>query len=423
MRAEACIFQSGSNLLSVFREFFAERPRPLVDLQHGAERFAQGNLKHKVPLTDCAELAALAEAMNMMASRLDQRIDAVERQRNELEAVLASMTEGVVAVDAEQHVISLNAAAGELLGCDPARAVGRSIQEVVRNPGLHDIMARALKAEGRIEGDLTIAAAEGDRFLQARATILRDPEGAAAGTLLVLTDVTRLRRLESLRREFVANVSHELRTPITVIKGFAETLVELGDEEPAKARRFLDIIAGQADRLQTLFDDLLILSRTEQQAERGEIALKAAPVAGLVESAVDLCRARAQDKGVTIETHCDEAASARLNASLLEQAVFNLVDNAVRYSPGDTRVTVEVARAAGEVTISVGDQGIGISAEHLPRIFERFYRVDNGRDRKTGGTGLGLAIVKHVVQAHGGRVTVQSAPGKGSTFTIHLPAA
>jgi two-component system phosphate regulon sensor histidine kinase PhoR len=199
--------------------------------------------------------------------------------------------------------------------------------------------------------------------------------------------------------------------------------VELGDVEPAKARRFLDIIAGQADRLQTLFDDLLILSRTEQQAERGEIALAAAPVAGLVESAVDLCRARAQDKGVTIETHCDEAASVRLNASLLEQAVFNLVDNAVRYSPGDTRVTVEAARAAGEVTISVRDQGTGISAEHLPRIFERFYRVDNGRDRKTGGTGLGLAIVKHVVQAHGGRVTVQSAPGKGSTFTIHLPAA
>jgi two-component system phosphate regulon sensor histidine kinase PhoR len=397
--------------------------RPLVELQRGAERFAQGNLEHKVPLPDSAELAALADAMNTMAAHLGQRIDAVERQRNELEAILGSMAEGVVAVDTEQHVLSMNAAAGELLDCDPARAVGRSIQEVVRNPGLHNIMARAQAAEGRIEGDLTVAAAEGDRFLQARATILRDPEGAAAGTLLVLNDVTRLRRLESLRREFVANVSHELRTPITVIKGFAETLVELGDEDPVKARRFLDIIAGQADRLQTLFDDLLILSRTEQQTERGEIVLKEGPVADLVESAVELCRARAADKGVTIEAHCAEDVTARVSASLLEQAVFNLVDNAVRYSPGGTLVTVEVARAEREVTISVRDQGIGIAPEHLPRIFERFYRVDNGRDRKTGGTGLGLAIVKHVVQAHGGRVTVQSTPGKGSTFTIHLPAA
>ncbi len=397
--------------------------RPLTLLQQGAERFAQGNLEHKVPVPDSAEIGALAVAMNAMAEQLGRRIDTVERQRNELEAVLGSMAEGVLAVDKDQHVISMNAAAGELLGCDPARAIGRSIEQVVRNPGLHAVMLRAQVAEARVEGDLTVPGTEGDRFLQARATLLREPEGLVAGTLLVLNDVTRLRRLEGLRREFVANVSHELRTPITVIKGFAETLLDGGDEDGEKAKRFLGIIAGQADRLQALFDDLLVLSRTEQQAERGEIELKEASVGDVVESAAALCRVRAEERDITIETRCAEGARVRLNASLLEQAVFNLVDNAVRYSPSGTRVGVEVARAEGEVSVTVRDQGPGIAPEHQARIFERFYRVDRGRDRKTGGTGLGLAIVKHVVQAHGGRVSVQSAPGKGSAFTLHLPAA
>ena len=397
--------------------------RPLTLLQQGAERFAQGNLKHKVPVPDSAEIGALAEAMNTMAERLGRRIDTVERQRNELEAVLGSMAEGVLAVDGEQRVISMNAAAGELLGCDPSRAIGRSIEEVARNPGLHAVMLRAQGAEARVEGDLTVPGVEGDRFLQTRATLLRDPEGRVAGTLLVLNDVTRLRRLQGLRREFVANVSHELRTPITVIKGFAETLLEAGEEDGEKARRFLGIIAGQADRLQALFDDLLVLSRTEQQAERGEIELREGPVGDVAESAAALCRARAREKDITVETRCAGEVRARLNASLLEQAVFNLVDNAVRYSPAGTQVTVEVASAEGEVTVTVRDEGPGIAPEHQGRIFERFYRVDKGRDRKSGGTGLGLAIVKHVVQAHGGRVSVESAPGKGSAFTLHLPAA
>ncbi len=397
--------------------------RPLTHLQRGAERFAQGDLKRKVPVPDSAEIAALAEAMNAMATSLDQRIKTIERQRNELEAVLASMAEGVVAVDDDHRVISMNAAAGELLGCEPARAIGRSLEEAVRNPGLHAVLLRAEGAEAHIEGDLTVPGDQEDRFLQTRATLLHDPEGRVAGILLVLNDVTRLRRLEGLRREFVANVSHELRTPITVIKGFAETLLEGDGEDGEKARRFLGIIAGQADRLQALFDDLLVLSRTEQQAERGEIEMTEAPVADVVESAVALCRVSAQDKDIAIHTDCQEGVRARLSPSLLEQAVFNLVDNAVRYSPAGTEVTVEVAGVDGEVAITVRDQGPGISAEHQGRIFERFYRVDKGRDRKSGGTGLGLAIVKHVVQAHGGRVSLQSAPGKGSAFTLHLPAA
>ncbi len=374
-------------------------------------------------MPDAAEIAALAEAMNAMAARLDERIRAVERQRNELEAVLGSMAEGVLAVDGDQRVISMNAAAGELLGCDPARAVGRSIEEAVRNPGLHAVMLRAEGAEARVEGDLTVPGAQEDRFLQTRATLLRDPEGSVAGTLLVLNDVTRLRRLEGLRREFVANVSHELRTPITVIKGFAETLLEGGDEDREKAQRFLGIIAGQADRLQALFDDLLVLSRTEQQAERGEIEMKEAPVRGRGGERRGPLPGERPGEEHHHPHRLPEGRAARLNASLLEQAVFNLVDNAVRYSPAGTEVTVQAASADGEVTIVVRDQGPGIAAEHQGRIFERFYRVDKGRDRKSGGTGLGLAIVKHVVQAHGGRVSLQSAPGKGSAFTLHLPAA
>ncbi len=396
---------------------------PLEELQKGAERFARGELGHKLPLAGPAETAALAGAMNLMASRLDERVRTVLEQRNELEAVLGSMKEGVIAFDRDQCVLSVNPAAARLLDVDAGKAVGRPVQEVVRNPQLQTFVAQTLAAENTVEGDITIPVGDQERFVQARGVPLLDADGAAVGTLLVLNDVTRLRRLEKVRREFVANVSHELRTPITAIKGFSETLLEQEEEQDAgMRRRYLEIVARQADRLQSLFDDLLTLSRTERQAERGEISLAKGPIWPVVESAVVACRPKAKDKGIAIEVDCPEGIAARINVALLEQAVFNLLDNAVSYSPAESRVEVAVARKGGEVSISVRDNGVGIARQHLPRLFERFYRADAGRDRKSGGTGLGLAIVKHIAHAHGGRVTVDSALGRGSTFTIYLPA-
>ncbi len=397
---------------------------PLEELERGAKRFARGELDHKISRGPTEEVGAVADAMNLMAARLGDRIRTVIRQRNELEAVLGSMAEGVMAVDQDQRIIRMNPAAARLLDCEREGAEGRLIQEVVRNPGLQSFAARALSSEEGLQADLVLPAREGERCLQARATSLRDAEGEPSGMLLVLNDVTRLRRLQGMRREFVANVSHELRTPITAIKGFAETLrEEWSSEAPEEHRRFLEIICHQADRLQELFDDLLTISRTERHEERGEIDLETGLVEQVVETAVEMCRARAEEKDIHLVAECDENLRAELNPPLLEQAVFNLLDNAVRYSPPESTVHVEAGRRDEEIAVSVRDEGPGIEPEHLPRLFERFYRVEKGRERSSGGTGLGLAIVKHIVRNHHGRVEVDSTPGEGSTFTIILPAA
>ncbi len=396
--------------------------RPLEDLQRGADAFAHGQLGHRVAVQGSSEIGALARSMNQMAAALDDRMRAVVQQRNEMEAVLGSMSEGVVSLDRNQRILSVNPSAAGMLDIDAERADGASIQEVIRNPDLQAFVAKALVDDEPAEGEVTLPTEGESRHVRVRSAALRDADDQTVGTLLVLYDVTRLRRLEMMRREFVANVSHELRTPITAIKGFAETLLETPDRTPGQEERYLQIIARQADRLQALFEDLLTLSRTEQQLERGNIGLQAESVKEVVESAVASCHLKAEQKNVTVQVECAEDARAELNAALLEQAVFNLIDNAIAYSAENSRVEVKAVRAGDEVAISVRDTGRGIAPEHLQRVFERFYRADKGRDRKTGGTGLGLSIVKHIVVAHRGRVTVESRLGQGSTFTIHLPA-
>jgi two-component system phosphate regulon sensor histidine kinase PhoR len=236
-----------------------------------------------------------------------------------------------------------------------------------------------------------------------------------------LNDVTRLRRLENIRRDFVANVSHELKTPVTAIKGSVETLLDGALQKPEDARRFLEIVTRQADRLNAIIDDLLSLSRIEQEAERHEIPLQRSHLNEVLRGAVQACEVGAAAKSIRIGLSCPEPLLARINPPLLEQAIVNLIDNAVKYSRPESEVRVEARPENGEILILVRDHGCGIGKEHLPRLFERFYRVDKARSRKEGGTGLGLAIVKHIVQAHAGTVTVASVPGEGSTFTIHLP--
>jgi two-component system, OmpR family, phosphate regulon sensor histidine kinase PhoR len=395
--------------------------RPLEEMRRGAERFARGDLSLKLPKPEVEELISLAEALNHMAGQLDDRISAILRQRQEQEAVLASMVEGVMAVDSRARIISLNRAAAKLLEVEPARVEQRSITEVVRNPDLQWFITRALGATEPIEGEIVLAGDQA-RILQAHGATLRDPYGKALGVLIVMHDVTRLRKLENARRDFVANVSHELKTPITSIKGFVETLMEGAINEPEKAMEFLGIISRQVDRLHEIIEDLLSLSRIEQEAEQGRILLAGRRIKGVVQAAVQVCAKRAAEKGISVELDCPEDLRARINAPLLEQALVNLIDNAIKYSPPDSRVRVEAAPVDGKVALKVRDQGAGITKEHLPRLFERFYRVDPGRSRKIGGTGLGLAIVKHIAQAHGGRVSVESAPGQGSVFFLYLQA-
>lgn len=394
--------------------------QPLEEMKHIAVRFSRGDLSSRLPAQETEEISGLAEAMNHMAAQLDERIRTATRQRNEQEAMLLSMTEGILAVDNDENVLKLNQAAARLLGVNAEVAEGRSIQEAIRNSDLQRFIAKVLDSETMLEGEI-ILRAHGECFMQLHGTLLRDEYGRRIGAVVVMSDVTRLRKLETVRRDFVANVSHELKTPITSIKGFVETLLEGSTQDPEESKHFLEIIAKHTDRLNAIIEDLLSLSRLDQQAEKSEIALGNTVLRRVLTAAVQNCDLKAHEKRVRIVLHCDARLQAALNAPLLEQAVTNLIDNAIKYSEEESRINIEATEGDTEFSIRVSDEGCGIAPEHLPRLFERFYRVDNGRSRKLGGTGLGLAIVKHIVQAHKGNVTVESTPGQGSTFAIHIP--
>ncbi|MGQ9731468.1 MAG: two-component system histidine kinase PnpS [Candidatus Zipacnadales bacterium] len=388
-------------------------------LSQAAERFARGDLSYRIPAQDTTEARQLALALNEMASRLDGQIRDLAHQRNEQEALLSSMVEGVVAIDHHERLIMLNRAAAELFEVDPAVARGRTLQETIRNPAVQQLAAAALTAEGMVETEIVLQD-NGLRYLQAHGTPLRGVAGGTAAALIVLHDVTRLRKLESVRRDFVANVSHELRTPITSIKGFVETLRDGALDEPTDARRFLDIVAHHADRMNAIIEDLLALSRLEQEGG-APLQQCTTPVRPVLMAAIEACQAKAAERKITIKLACNPNLAANMDPTLIEQAIVNLITNAINYSPPGSHVRLTAQQDSEEITIRVQDQGCGIAPEHLPRIFERFYRVDKARSRDLGGTGLGLAIVKHIAQVHGGHVDVESTVGVGSTFCIHLP--
>jgi two-component system phosphate regulon sensor histidine kinase PhoR len=394
--------------------------KPLDEIKKGAGKFASGELQYRLRIPDSEEFGALADAMNRMAFQLDERIQAVTRQRNELEAVLTSMVEAVLLVDTEERILRCNRAAGDLLGIAPEKTNGLTIQEVTRNTELQKFVTLAFASEDSLEGDIVFHGT-GERFLRTYGTPLLDGEKRRIGALIVLHDVTHLKKLEVIRRDFVANVSHELKTPVTSIKGFVETLKDGAIGDPENAKKFLEIIAKHTDRLNAIIEDLLNLSRIEQEKEKGQIALEESPLEKILRAAIQAYRLRAEEKGIRIEMECSPDLKARINAGLLEHALLNLIDNAVKYSDPETTIHVLAKEENDEVIILVRDEGCGIPREDQERIFERFYRVDRARSRKMGGTGLGLAIVKHVAQAHNGRVHVDSEPGKGSAFFIHLP--
>ena len=402
--------------------FMAQRiARPLAVMRRGADRFAQGDFAERLAVPDLEEFASLAEAMNRMAAQLDERIRTVISQRNLQEAVLASMVEGVLAVDVEDTIVALNQAAGRLLGVDVEETVGHGLADVVRNAAFQGFVGHVRRASGPVEEEVVLHE-RGGQVLHMHGSVLRDARGHAMGAAIVLHDLTQLRRLEQVRQDFVANVSHELRTPITSIKGFVETIQQHAQNDPEELDRFLKIIGKQADRLAAILEDLLALSRMEQEGGRMELVLESVALKTCLQSAVQICSHKAVEKGVSVVVQCEDGLTARVNGPLFEQALANLLDNAVKYSESGKTVFIAAERTNGDLTVSVRDEGCGIAPEHLPRLFERFYRVDKARSRAMGGTGLGLAIVKHIVHVHRGRVEVESAPGKGSTFRIVLPA-
>ncbi len=402
--------------LLVARRFSAKLER----LRHGAERFAGGELDYRLPSDPTAEIADLTTSMNTMAKQLAERMATVQAQHHELEAVFSSMTEGVLVIDDDQHIVSFNGAAAQLLGLDPKTKPGISLADISRQPALMNFLARVQSARAPLEEDIVLRAGDESKYLQVHGMRLQ-ASAQARQVLVVLHDVTRLHNLEQVRRDFVANVSHELKTPVTAILGFVDTLREGAVDEPENARRFLDIIARQSYRLKTIIDDLLSLSQLEQGGGGMSDQLDVYRVGDVLSSAGQSCQMQATAKHTTLDIQCDPELKTRLDPDLMEQALINLIDNAIKYTDEPGSIQIGASRIDDHVMITIRDHGRGIEPQHLPRLFERFYRVDKARSRDQGGTGLGLAIVKHIARVHGGQVTVMSKPGDGSQFTIQIP--
>jgi two-component system phosphate regulon sensor histidine kinase PhoR len=379
-----------------------------------AAKMAAGDLGARTHAHGGDELAALGRALDQLAESLSATLSTLRAERDLVSGILAGMQEGVLVLSAEGRVVLVNAALREMLliGAD---AEGKTLLEAIRNAELKALLERAGAGETREPAEIEIPGLKPRRLL-VHASALR---GATGGRIAVCVDVTQLRKLESVRRDFVANASHELRTPVASIRSAAETLRSaLG--EPEAAGRFVEIIERNAERLHRLVDDLLDLSRIESR----EYWLSPEPMAlgPFVDQILGLQRERAVAKHITLERQpAGDGPLVRADRRALEQVLSNLVDNAVKYGSEGARVTVSAEIERNLIRISVTDTGPGIAAQHLPRLFERFYRVDAGRSRELGGTGLGLSIVKHLVEAMGGTVTVESAPERGTRFSFTLP--
>jgi two-component system phosphate regulon sensor histidine kinase PhoR len=335
------------------------------------------------------------------------------------DAVLAGLTVGVVAVDDRGRTLVFNSAAEQLLGLEQQTLAGRSLSDFIATRLLHNLAKQVLHS-GEPASVEIIVSGEKERILEATGTIFND-SNYGPGVALVLNDVTHLRQLETLRRDFVANVSHELKTPVASIQGFTETLLDGAMEDESVRTHFLEIILHQGKRLKTIIDDLLKLACLESSNHQMELLKAVTRAADLLENVRAISSDRAKLKAMKVTVDCMYDLQLLVNPSLIEQALLNLIDNAIKYCPSGAQVALSAKRIDGGAILTVRDSGPGIAQEHLARLFERFYRVDKGRSRDEGGSGLGLAIVKHIALAHGGNVSVESTLGAGSTFTIFLP--
>src|SRR6185369_714244 len=394
--------------------------RPVVEMQAIARQMSEGQFAVRAPVHSEDELGALGRALNVMVLRLREQIQNIEAERAKATAILDGMVEGVVAVDGQECILLMNERARAMFGVGPGRGEGKPFLEVIRNADLHEIFRSGRTAGDVFRRELRLIHPV-DRTLRVTAVPLR-LTGEEPGLVLVVDDVTELRRLEHVRTEFIANVSHELRTPLTAIQGYLETLLSGALEEREHAQRFIEVAFRHTERLGRLLNDLTDLSNIEL----GKVSLRVGPTAlkPVVDSVLEIVTAKARDRGVEVIADVPERLSAHADHDRLAQILINLADNAVKYTPAGGTVTIRARALDGErVELAVSDTGVGIPPADLPRITERFYRVDKARSRELGGTGLGLAIVKHLVFAHNGLLRIESEPGRGTTVRVWLSCA
>lgn len=392
---------------------------PLEEMASIAQDMARGNLDQEIRIFEQDEIGDLARSINYMARQLKTNIDEITAEKNRIHAILASMANGVIAMDPWGRVILINPVVEKLFGTTQEAIKGKNILRIIHNNDLEQMINHALETSQPIDSLVEINAPEPFAFY-VNVTPLKNGEAEHAGLVAVFKDITERKRVEEMRSDFVANVSHELRTPLTSIRGFAETLLDGAMEEPEVARPFLEIINAETERLSRLIDELLNLSRIEDK--------KTIPnwhtlvISDLINRAVAILKPRALEKEITIDVDAPEILpGVEGDADMLSQVLINLIDNSISYTQSGGEIRIRASAGPNELKVAVQDNGIGIPQESLHRVFERFYRVDKARSREQGGTGLGLSIVKHIIDAHHGSVQVESTVGAGSTFSFVLP--
>jgi two-component system, OmpR family, phosphate regulon sensor histidine kinase PhoR len=400
--------------------FALDLSRRIGVLKAGTQAIAGGDLRRRLALSGVHELEELADSVNQLAQSLVRQIEVAQGESAKFEAILSGMVEGVIAVDSSERLLHINSAAAGLFGVAVDDVLGRKVWEILRVPALLEALQAALRGQGGSTSEVRVMEGGEEKVIATICGPLMDAGGMVAGAVAVLHDVTRLRQLENLRRDFVANASHELKTPLTAIQGLTETLLDDKEMALETRERFLAKLRDQSRRLEALVNDMLSISRAESREDEFERL----PV-DLREVAQESGRAllpAAEAKRLKLELSLPDGQLIVLgDRKALDQAVDNLLDNAIKYTPEDRCIKLELSAAGKLARIEVRDTGIGIAPEHLERIFERFYRVDKGRSRELGGTGLGLAIVKHVALGHGGQVSVESRLGQGSSFVLEIP--
>ena len=401
--------------------------RDIRRIAEGASRFAKDELSFRIRPSGEPEWDRVTISMNRMARTLREQLGTLQRQRMEQNAILESMSSSLIALDREHHVLTTNRTAERFfnLGSDSR---GRLLEEVLREPALHRIVEDVLDQGELRRTEFESATVQGRR-LSATAQRMFDAEDRSIGAVLVVDDVTEIRRLESMRSDFAANVSHELRTPITSIQGYAETLEELGADDSEQTAKFISIIRRNADRLGAIIEDLLTLASLERPGPLDESDLTPTPLRAICLEVRDRMGRLAGEREIELRFEGTDDLEVLTRGELLVEAIANLVSNAIRYGPARVPVVVKSQLLDPEpglgsrLRIDVVDQGPGIAERHVPRLFERFYRVDKARSRSDGGTGLGLAIVKHIALVHGGELSVDTTVGEGSRFTLVIPRA
>lgn len=394
---------------------------PLEGLLPLTKRIAAGDLDQQIPIHTNDEVGVLSRHLNEMVETLRNSFREIADERNKMRAILASMTDSLLAVDQVGRVILINPAAEHMFGKKGSGVKNNYLLEVIRNHEADDLVKQVLAKGMPMEKEVRLFPTTNQLFKLNGSPIISE-QGRIAGAVLAIRNITEIRRLEQVRKEFVANVSHELRTPLTSIRGFIETLLEGALEDPELSRRFLTILDSEAQRLQSLIEDLLALSNLENLSYKKDPGR--AYIKPVMERIFATVAPLVHEKEIELTTEiADDFSALAVSENYLSQVLLNLIDNAVKYTPKGGKVFVRACKKNNTAFIEVEDTGIGIPADSIPRVFERFYRVDKARSRDMGGTGLGLAIVKHIVESHGGSVSVQSQPGQGSCFCFTLPFA